>query len=144
LRRLACGGMVLCLVPAMGLHAQSRAIDDLKGKIFDAHMAQQTFANGLKYCTELNGENFYFPSRDRVLNLEDYHRSLESLTRQHVFNPLRRRPWDDADAAEAWAQAQRQALKNKADCELIASLPTLEKELEELQNKPAAAQDKKN
>jgi hypothetical protein len=139
---------MVCLVPAMGLHAQDRAVDDLKGKIFDAHMAQQTFANGIKFCNELNGDNFYFPSRDRVLNLDDYHRSLESLARQHVFNPLRRKPWDETDAAEAWAQAQRQALKNKADCDLVASLPALEKELEELEHKPppapATATDKKN
>jgi hypothetical protein len=41
-------------------HAQDAAIDELKGKIFDARMAQQTFADGLKYCHELNGKSFYF------------------------------------------------------------------------------------
>jgi TPR repeat protein len=33
---------------------QSRELDEIKRKIFDAHTAQQTFG-GLKYCSELNG-----------------------------------------------------------------------------------------
>jgi hypothetical protein len=49
--------------------AQSDAINDLKGNILDAKMAQKTFANGLKYCSELDGKHFYFLPRDRVLDL---------------------------------------------------------------------------
>ena len=43
------------------------AVDDLKGKIFDARMAKQTFGAGLKFCAEFDGKHFYFQARDRVL-----------------------------------------------------------------------------
>ena len=54
-RRLRLG-----LICAPAARAQSHEIDELKGKIFDARMAQQTFVNGLKFCDELNGKSFYF------------------------------------------------------------------------------------
>jgi tRNA nucleotidyltransferase/poly(A) polymerase len=113
--------------------AEELAIDDIKGRIFDAHMAQQTFANGLRYCAELNGTNFYFQPRNRVLNLEDYHRGLEDLAKAQAFNPQTRRPWNEADAAQRWDEAKKQAVRDKENCALVASLPELEKRLEQMQ-----------
>jgi len=139
--RPACAAMALWLVAAAAGLAQGQAIDDLKGKIFDAKMTQQTFA-GLKFCDELDGKHFYFQPRGRVLDLEDYHRSLESLTRQHVYNPEKRRPWTDEDAAERWEQVKQEALKDKANCDLVASLPDLEKQLDALEKKPQASEKK--
>ena len=45
-RIVFCGIALAALVSP--LYAQDKAVDELKGKIFDAKMAQQTFANGLK------------------------------------------------------------------------------------------------
>ena len=132
-----------CDVPGTGYRCwragstQQGAIDDLKGKIFDAKMAQKTFERGLKYCGELDGNHFYFLPRDRVLDLEEFHRSLEALAKQQVFNP-EKRPWTEQDAAERWAQAQKQAARDKANCALAMSLPELEKQLEELEKKQPA------
>jgi tRNA nucleotidyltransferase/poly(A) polymerase len=122
--------------------AQSPAIDELKGKIFDARMAQQTFAGGLKFCEELNGKSFYFRLRNRVLNLEEYFQSLENLAKAQVFNPEKRRPWSLQDAKERWEEVKKQAAEDKLKCELVQSLPELEKQLQELQ-KNAAASEKK-
>jgi hypothetical protein len=154
-KRFACGAMVLrlmpiclmpaclivaCLIPSAPVRAQNQAqnqaVDDLKGKIFDARMAKQTFAGGLKFCNELDGKHFYFQARDRVLDLEDYHRSLENLAKQQVFNPEKRRPWTEQDATERWEQVQKQAVSDQANCQLVASLPALEKQLDELEKKP--------
>ncbi len=105
--------IVACIVGAAGfatpLHAQTPAMNDLRGKIFDAKMAQQLFAGGLPHCGELNGTNFYFAQRDRVLNLEDYHRSLDSLALSQAFNPETKRPWSQQDADARWAEVQKQA-----------------------------------
>lgn len=136
------GALALALIPAAAVGApdktRQQAVDDLKGRIFDARMAQRTFERGLKYCTELDGDHFYFMPRDRVLKLEDYHRSLEALAKQQAFNPEKRRPWTDQDAAERWAQAQKQAASDKANCGLVASLPDLERQLEELEKQQQA------
>jgi hypothetical protein len=132
------GGLSAMLI-ATPLHAQTAAINDLKGKIFDAKMAQQAFAGGLKHCSELDGTNFYFQARDRVLNLDEYHRSLDSLAMQGVFNPETKRPWSQQDAEARWAQVQKQAGLDKINCALVASLPQLQKELDELQRQAATA-----
>ena len=90
---LLCGcATLLCFVAVAGGRAQSQEIDEVKGKIFDAHMAQQTFG-GLKYCNELNGTSFYFQLRNRILSLEEYFHSLESLVKAEVYNPAKRRAW---------------------------------------------------
>ena len=81
MNRLGISALVLVLLPWSPLHAQNATIDELKGKIFDARMAQQTFANGLKYCSELNGKSFYYQLRNRILNLEEYFHSLENLVK---------------------------------------------------------------
>lgn len=139
---LACCASAFCLVPLTNGQAQSPAIDELKGKIFDARMAQQTFAGGLKFCEELNGKSFYFRLRNRVLNLEEYFQSLENLAKAQVFNPEKRRPWSLQDAKERWEEVKKQAAEDKQKCELVQSLPELEKQLQELQ-KNAAASEKK-
>ena len=54
------GSIVLALNVVTPLRAQTPAINELRGKIFDAKMVQQTFAGGLRHCSELNGTNFYF------------------------------------------------------------------------------------
>lgn len=119
--------------------AQNAAIDDLKGKIFDAKMTQQTFAGGLRHCSELNGSNFYFQPRDRVLNLEDYHRSLDNLALQGVFNPETHKPWTQQTADTRWAQVQQEAVKDRANCALVASLPDLQKKLQALQQQATSS-----
>ena len=76
MKPFACAAIALCLMPLTPARAQNQTVDDLKGKIFDARMAQQTFASGLKFCSEFDGKHFYYQARDRVLDLEEYHRSL--------------------------------------------------------------------
>ena len=140
-RRLAFGVITLLLFPASALQAQNSAIDDLKGKIFDAHMAQQMFAGGLKHCDELDGKSFYYQVRNRILNLEEYAHSMENLVKAQAFNPAKRRPWTLEDAKERWEEVKKQAQEDKQKCELIRSLPEMEKRLQELQQR-AAASDK--
>jgi hypothetical protein len=145
-KRIACGAIALCLNPFSQAFAQDLTIDQVKGKIFDAKMLKQTFAGGLKFCNEFDGSNFYFAQRDRVLNLDEYHRSLQSLAKQQIFNAETRRPWNDQDAADRWAVAQREATADKQNCQLAASLPELEKQLDGMEKNAAAAAapDKQN
>ena len=143
MRTTACaaiGAVIAALNFAGPLHAQTAAINDLKGKIFDAKMARDSFAGGLPHCAELDGTNFYFPPRDRVLNLEDYKRSLESLVLGQVFNPDTKQPWNQQDADTRWAQVQELAITDRTNCALVASLPDLEKKLQALQQQQAASQ----
>jgi hypothetical protein len=128
------------LMMAASLHAQTPAIDDLKGKIFDARMTQQTFAGGMKFCSELDGSNFYFQPRDRVLNLEAYSQSLENLVQAQTFNPAKRRPWSAEDAKERRDEVKKEAQEDRQKCELVRSLPELERQLRELQNNTAASE----
>lgn len=153
MRRLAYGAFALFLISWAPLHAQDLAlhaqnlpaddrkakIDELKGKIFDAHMAQQTFAEGLHHCSELDGKNFFFQLRRRMLNLEDYFRSLENLVKAQVYNPDKRRPWSLEDAKERWDEVKKQAQEDKQKCELVQSLPELEKRLQQLEQDAAAS-----
>jgi len=131
--------LVIALNSGVPASAQNAAIADLKGKIFDAKMAQQTFAGGLKHCGELDGRHFYFQPHDRVLSLDDYHRSLESLAQGGGFNPATKRPWNQQDADTRWAEVQKQALQDQTNCALVASLPELQKKLQELEQQAAAA-----
>jgi hypothetical protein len=118
--------------------AQTAEINDLKGKIFDAKMAQQTFGRGVAHCSELDGTNFYFRQRDRILDLEEYHRSLESLAQQRTFNPETRRPWNEEDAVVRWDMVQKEAADDRTNCALITHLPEMEKKLGELEKEAAA------
>ena len=137
------GSAVLGLYLSGPLQAQTAVINDLRGKIFDAKMAQQTFSGGLPHCSEFDGTNFYLQARDRVLNLEDYHRSLNSLALQQAYNFETKKPWDQQEANKRWAEAQQLAITDKANCQLVASLPDMQKQLAELQQQAAAAQNSK-
>ena len=106
-------------------------------------MAQKTFAGGLRHCSELNGKNFYFQPRDRVLNLDEYHRSLDNLALQGVFNPETHKPWNQQDADKRWAQVQEEAVTDQANCALVASLPDLQKKLQSLQQQAGAPNPQK-
>jgi hypothetical protein len=143
-RRLAlcvAGIMLLILAAASRAYAQSPEIDELKGKIFDAHIAQQSFA-GLKHCPQLDGKSFYFQLRNRILNLEDYFHSLEALVKAEVYNPAKRHAWTLEDAKERWEEVKKQAQEDKLKCELVRNLPQLEARLRELEAAPATAEKK--
>jgi hypothetical protein len=113
--------------------SKDASINDLKTKIFDAKTVQQRFTYGLRHCSELNGTNFYFRPRDRVLDLEEYHRSLENFVSEGMYNAETRRPWTKQDADARWAQVTVQARADQANCALVASLPFLQKKLDEMQ-----------
>lgn len=138
MKRLACGALAFFLILGAHARAQNPAIDDLKGKIFDARMAQQTGGNALKYCSDLDGKSFFFRVRNRILNLEEYFRSLENLVKAQAYNPDKRRPWTLEDAKERWEEVKKQAQADKEKCELVRKLPEMEKQLEELEKKAAA------
>jgi hypothetical protein len=104
-------------------------LNELKAKIWEAEVAQRNFAAGLPHCSELNGTNFYFSQQNRVLNLQDYRRSLDNLVTQGVF------PWNRQDADARWAQVQKQATTDQANCMAVASLPSLRQKLKELQQR---------
>jgi hypothetical protein len=140
--RLGFSAVLLALPLCSPLHAQdANALNDLKAKIFDAQMAQRNFASGLRHCGELNGTNFYFELRDRVLNLQDYRHSLDNLAAQGAFNVETKRPWNKQDADARWAQVQKQAATDQANCALVASLPFLQKKLKELEQQSGAPVD---
>ena len=145
--RLAFGVLTLVLISGSALRAQDSAagdlrtkIDDIKGKIFDARMAEKTFAGGLKYCTDLDGKSFYYQIRNRILNLEEYFTSLENLAKAQAFNPATHRPWTLEDAKARWEAVKKQAQEDKEKCDLVKSLPALEKKLQELEQIAAASQ----
>ena len=86
-------------------------------------------SSGLHHCSELNGKNFYFQLRNRVLNLEEYFQSLENLVKAQVYQSGEARPWSLEDAKERWDEVKKQAQEDKQKCELVRSLPELEKTL---------------
>jgi hypothetical protein len=134
MRSLILSGVFIASSLASSLHAQDLTkLNDLKAKIWEAEVAQRNFAAGLPHCSELNGTNFYFYPRDRVLNLEDYRRSLDNLVAEAAFNPETRRPWNKQDADARWAEVQKQATKDQANCAAVASLPSLREKLKELE-----------
>lgn len=139
---MACGAMALCSIIIAPAQAQNPSMEEIQGKIFDAHMAEKTFADGLKFCSELNGKSFYQRLHNRLLNLEEYFHSLDNLVKAQVFNPEKRRPWTVEDAKERWEEVKKQAEDDRQKCELVQKLPELEKQLQELQ-KNAVASDKK-
>ena len=138
---LFCCAILPCFAAARAADAQTAAIDELKGRIFDARMAQQTFP-GLKYCSELTGTSFYFQLRNRVLNLEEYFRSLENLVKSGVYNAAKRSAWTLEDAKERWEEVKKQAQEDKHKCELVQRLPEMEKQLQELEKNAITAEKK--
>lgn len=136
--------VLLAFMISSPLQAQtSQAVNEIKAKIWEAQLAQRNFAAGLRHCSELNGTNFYFTQRDRVLNLQDYRRSLDNLAAQGGFNPETRRPWTRQDADARWADVQKEAVTDQANCAAVASLPFLEKKLKEVeqQQQPGSTGD---
>jgi tRNA nucleotidyltransferase/poly(A) polymerase len=140
------GAVVLCLFCSTAGYAQSPGaddpkakaqIDDLRGKIFDAKMAEQQLGKGARFCEALDGKGFYFHLRDRVLDLEEYLHSLENLAKAEVYNPEKRRPWSLQDAKERWEQVKKDAAADKEKCALVKSLPQLEKQLQALEGNNA-------
>ena len=121
-------------VPA-ALHAQNLTVNQLKSKIFDAKIVEKTFAKGARFCKELDGKNFYFETRDRILNLNDYSKSLDNLVKDRAFNPERKRPWNPEDAKVRMATVQKMAVDDQANCELIANHANYEKQLNDLEKK---------
>ena len=121
-------------VPA-ALHAQNLTVNQLKSKIFDAKIVEKTFAKGARFCKELDGKNFYFETRDRVLNLNDYSKSLDNLVKDRAFNPEKKRPWNPEDAKVRMATVQKMAVDDKVNCELIANHANYEKQLNDLEKK---------
>ena len=110
---LICGSAARAEDPVPGdLRAK---IDDIKGKIFDARMAEKMFAGGLKYCADLDGRSFYYQIRNRILNLEEYFNSLESLAKaQASLNPATHRPWSFEDSLEdPMGEVKKQAQEAK-------------------------------
>jgi hypothetical protein len=130
---LACGAVAFGLLACTAGHAQNPAIDDLKGKIFDARMAQQQLGKGARFCENLNGKSFYYHLRDRIFELEEYSYSLENLAKAEVYNPDKRRPWSLQDAKERMEEVRKQAAEDKQKCDLVKSLPQFEKQLQELE-----------
>ena len=143
---LLCATLALSVAPLTAALAQNPSIDELRGKIFDARMAEKTFVNGLKFCDELDGKGFYFQMRNRVLMLDEYFQSLENLVKAQVYNPQKRRPWSVEDAKERWEEVKKQAQEDKEKCALVRSLPQLEKQLQDLESKAATSDkpEKKN
>jgi hypothetical protein len=134
--------VLLVLAISTPLRAQtSEALNEIKAKIWEAQLVQRNFAAGLRHCNALNGTNFYFEQRDRVLNLQDYRRSLDNLAAQGAYNPETRRPWTKQDAEARWAQVQKEAITDQANCAAVASLPFLEKKLREMQQQSGAPVD---
>jgi hypothetical protein len=134
--------VLLGLMMPSAVQAQtSPAVNEVKAKIWEAQLVQRNFAAGLRHCGELNGTNFYFAQRDRVLNLQDYRRSLDNLAAQGGFNPETRRPWNKQDADARWAEVQKDAVTDQANCAAVASLPFLEKKLKELEQQSGTTAD---
>jgi hypothetical protein len=144
MRRFVLGTVGLILSFAAPLRAQAPTINDIKGKIFDAKMTQKMFAGGLRFCGDLNGNNFYLEPRNRLINLEDYHRSLMHMAEEGIFNPETKKPWNAEDANTRWERAKKQAATDQASCAVAASLPDLEKQLDDLQKQQSAASQTKN
>ena len=134
--------LLLVLTASNPLHAQnSEALNDIKAKIWEAQSVQRNFSGGLRHCNELNGTNFYFEQRDRVLNLQDYRRSLDNLAAQGAYNPETKRPWNKQDADARWAQVQKDAVTHQANCAAVAGLPFLQKKLKELEQQSGTPVD---
>jgi len=110
----------------------SREVNVLKGRIWEAEAAQRNFSAGLPHCRDLNGTNFYFYPGNRVLNLQDYRRSLDNLVAEGTFNAETRRPRNRQDAEARWAQ---QATTDQANCAAVANLPSLRQKLKELEQR---------
>jgi len=133
--RIAAGLMAVTLLlawPAIAQVEDARAvakINLIKVEILEAENIQKKFASAMKHCGALDGKHFYIEAQDRVLDLDQFHKSLESMVKDQVFNPQKKRPWTEADAQERRDLVQKMAEHDKYRCDMVAKLPTLQKEL---------------
>jgi hypothetical protein len=128
---------LMTILPAILPPAAARA-DDTKIRILKLEIAQirhieKKFASGLKFCNSLDGNHVYLENQQRMLNIDDARASMQNLVKDNVFNPAKKRPWNNADAEERLQQMKRLAEQEKSDCATVAKLPALQKELAELE-----------
>ncbi len=116
--------------------AEEANVNALRAQVMDAEIAKKVFAAGSQFCNVLDGKRFYLASQRRVLNLDEFFESLQHLVKDQSFNREKQRPWSAEDAKEKWEWAQKSAARDKANCEKIANLPALQKQLADLQAKP--------
>jgi len=57
-----------------------------------------------------------------------------------MYDSETRRPWTKQDADARWAQVMVQARADQANCALVASLPFLQKKLDEMQQQATRQQ----
>ena len=131
--RTALGAIVIAFNFSVSGHAQNDSINDLKVKIFEAKTVQQTFGGGLKHCNEIDGKNFYLQPRDRVIRLDDFHRSLDSLVLGQVFNAETKRPWIRRTPMRAGIKYKSRRSTTRPNAIWSRTLPLLEKKLDDLQ-----------
>jgi hypothetical protein len=132
-RLAAITAMVVPLAWPAVLHAEDpqllAKINGIKVEIIEAENIQKKFSAALKHCHLLDGKNFYMQNQDRILNVEQYHKSLENLVKDRVFNPQKKGPWTGADAEDRLKVVEKMAEHDKYRCEIVAKLPALQKEL---------------
>jgi hypothetical protein len=132
---LALTVMLPALAPPTALRAEDAKIRILKLEIAQIRHIEKKFAAGLKYCGNLDGNHVFLENQQRILNLEVARASLDNLVKDNVYNPLKKRPWTSADAAERMQQMKRLADQEQSDCARVAKLPALQKELADLEAK---------
>jgi hypothetical protein len=132
---LALAVVLPALLPPSTLLADDAQIRILKLEIAQIRHIEKKFAAGLKYCSNLDGNHVFLENQQRILNLDVARASLDNLVKDNVFNPLKKRPWTSADAAERMKQMKQLADQEKSDCARVAKLPGLQKELAELEAK---------
>jgi hypothetical protein len=123
----------------IALHAYAEqpnlAVEMLKSKILEARNIQRVFADGLQHCAVLDGTSVYNSSQNRVILLSDLQASLQNLVKAQVFNAQKKHPWTAVDADERMKLAQSQADHDRSNCNLVAKMPEMIKELTKLESR---------
>jgi hypothetical protein len=118
-------------------HAQepNQAITTIQSDIAAARNVQKSFAEGLPYCAQLDGNSYYNGIQKRVVQLGELKTSMDNLIKDQVFNPQKKRPWNAGDAEERMQLGRLQAERDRDNCKLVAKLPELTKELRALESR---------
>jgi hypothetical protein len=119
-----------------GARADDTKIRILKLEILQIRHIEKKFAAGLKFCSNLDGKHVFLENQQRIVSIDAAEASLQNLIKDNVFNPAKKRPWNADDAAERIDQMRKLAEKERSDCASVAKLPSLQKELAELEAKP--------
>jgi hypothetical protein len=137
LRLSACAIALGVGLTALNAYAQEPdpAIKTLKTEISDARNLQRAFADGLQQCAVLNGTSYYNPTQKRVIVLSELQASMQNLINSQVFNSPKGHLWSKEDANEHMKIAKSQADKDKYNCNLVAKLPEMIKELASLESR---------